>query len=171
MGIYFALNTASYLIKAKTKKITGQQVPMVLSDLNVPIYELPEKVIDVASLVEVLSEPYKEDICIGSIDSLSRDGKIIFSGNEVNAQVVICVAGLGNEKFLRQLEVGGNIKRRPLRQLMVKQCTSTLWTRNHNKLQTSVTITSHPLPLEVMWYRWAMLIRHYLMTAIFAKKK
>jgi hypothetical protein len=152
---YFAVNTASYLIRAKTRKLLGQEVPKALSGFNVPIYELPEKVLDIASLVEVLSAPHKASIHIGSVDSLSRDGSLIISGTKVNAQIIICVAGLGNEKFLSQLQANEkSSQRRPLRQLIVKTMPDPLYGHGiTTSYKPRVTVTSHPIPSGgYVWY-------------------
>ena len=152
---FFAVNTASYLVRAKTRILSGREVPEALSGLNVPIYELPEKVLDVASLVEVLSAPHKDSMHIGSVDTLSRDGSLVVSGNKVNAQVIICVAGLGNEEFLTLLQADKkSSQRRPLRQFMVKTISQPLY---GHAITTSykprATVTSHPLPSGgYVWY-------------------
>lgn len=150
-----ALDTASFLIRAKTRKLCEREVPEALSGLNCPTYELPEKVLDVASLVEVLSAPHKNSIHIGSVDSLSCDGSLIISGNKVNAQAIICVAGLGNEEFLRLLQADKqSSQRRPLRQLMVKTMHFPLYGHGiTTSYKPRVTITSHPLPSGgYVWY-------------------
>jgi len=152
---YFALNTASYLIKAKTRKLTAQEIPAALSKSNAPIYELPEKVLDVASLVDVLSASHHKTIFIGSVDSLSRDGTLVVSGKKIIAELVICVAGLGNERFLSLLEAGTKTsQRRPLRQLMVRTLPFPLYGHGiTTSYKPRVTITSHPLPFGgYVWY-------------------
>lgn len=152
---YFAVNTASYLIKAKTRKLSGQEVPKALSGFNVPIFELPEKVLDIASLIKVLSAPHNDSIHIGSVDSLSRDGSLVISGHKVNAQTIICAAGLGNEKFLSLLQPNKKTsQRRPLRQLMVKTMPFPLYGHGiTTSYKPRVTVTSHPLSSGgYVWY-------------------
>ena len=150
------LTSASVMLKAKTRKLDGRDVPEALAGLKgVPVYELPEKVLDVASLVEVLSAPHRAKIRKGSIDSLSRDGRLTVSGLQVKAQIVICAAGLGNEELLDLLGAGKEgTQRRPLRQLMVKTMPYPLYGHGiTTSYKPRVTVTSHPLHSGgYVWY-------------------
>jgi glycine/D-amino acid oxidase-like deaminating enzyme len=144
----FALSTASHMLKAKTRKLEVQEVPEVLADLaGLSVYELPEKVLDVASLVEALSTPHRAKIRKGSVDELSLDGCLTVAGFQIKAQVVICAAGLGNEELLKLLDSEkGRTQRRPLRQLMVKPMPLPLYGHGiTTSYKPSVTVTSHPL--------------------------
>lgn len=151
-----ALNAASQMVKAKTRKLDVREVPNALAGLkDLPVYELPEKVLDVASLVEALSAPHRVQIRRGSVDSLSRDGSLTVSGLQIQAQVIICAAGLGNEELLTLLDVGkGSTQRRPLRQLMVKAMPFPLYGHGiTTSYRPRVTVTSHPLPSGgYVWY-------------------
>jgi hypothetical protein len=152
---YFALGTASYLINAKTRKLNSWDVPDALTDLRCPVYELPEKVIDIASLVKALSTPHKTQIITGDVESISRAGCLTISGIPIETQIVICAAGLGNEKFLSQLHVEEpSSQRRPLRQFMVKTIDFPLYGHGiTTDYRPRITITSHPLPTGgYVWY-------------------
>lgn len=153
---HLALSSATHLLKTKMRKLDVQEVPEALSGLTgIPVYELPEKVLDVASLVESLSAPYSAHIRKGSVDSLARDGTLTVSGCLIKAQVVICAAGLGNEELLTLLNVGkGTTQRRPLRQLMVKPMPFPLYGHGISaSYKPRVTVTSHPLSSGgYVWY-------------------
>lgn len=153
---HLALSAGTHTIKAKTRKLDGHEVPEALAGLTAfPVYELPEKVLDVGSLVEVLSGPHKARLRKACVESLARDGSLTVSGAGIKAQIVICAAGLGNEEFLTLLNAGkGTSQRRPLRQLMVKSMPFALYghgiTTSYNP---RVTVTSYPLQSGgYVWY-------------------
>jgi hypothetical protein len=153
---HLALNAASHMTKAKTRKLNVQEIPKALSGFKgLTVYELPEKVLDIASLVEELSAPHRAQIKNGSVNSLSRDGSLSVSGLQIKAQFVICAAGLGNEEFLTMLDAGkGSAQRRPLRQLMVKVMPFPLYGHGiTTSYKPRVTVTSHPLSSGgYVWY-------------------
>jgi FAD dependent oxidoreductase len=150
------LTSASVMLKAKTRKLDICDVPKALAGLKgIPVYELPEKVLDIASLVDVLSAPHRAKIRKGSIDSLSRDGHLTVSGLKIKAQIVICAAGLGNEELLSLLgDDKKSSQRRPLRQLMVKTMPYPLYGHGiTTSYKPRVTVTSHPLESGgYVWY-------------------
>jgi glycine/D-amino acid oxidase-like deaminating enzyme len=151
-----ALSAATHLVRAKMRKLDPSEVPEALADSkDLLVYELPEKVLDVASLVEVLSSPHKAQIRKGRVDSLSREGILTVSDFQIRAQVIICAAGLGNEELLALLNAGeGRAQRRPLRQLMVKTMPFPLYGHGiTTSYKPRVTVTSHPLPSGgYVWY-------------------
>ncbi len=153
---HLAVNTATYILKARARKLETRDVPLALADSSVPsVYELPEKVLDIGSLVNVLSAPHGARIRKGSIESLGRDGRLVVSGISIEAQIVICAAGVGNEDLMALLGVGrGGAQQRPLRQLMVKTMSSFLYGHGINaSYKPRVTVTSHPLPSGgYVWY-------------------
>lgn len=153
---HLALNAASHMTKAKTRKLNVREIPKALSGLKeLPVYELPEKVLDIASLVGVLSAPHRDQIRKGTVNLLSRDGSLSVSDLQIKAQVVICAAGLGNEEFLSMLGVGKeSAQRRPLRQLMVKVMPFPLYGHGiTTSYKPRVTVTSHPLSSGgYVWY-------------------
>jgi hypothetical protein len=144
------------MTKAKTRKLDAREVPKALDGLkNLPVYELPEKVLDISSLVDVLSAPYKYQIRKGNVDSLTRDGSLTVSGVLLKAQIIICAAGLGNEELLALMDVAKEkTQRRPLRQLMVKAMPFPLYGHGiTTSFKPRITVTSHPLPSGgFVWY-------------------
>jgi len=153
---HLALNTATHLLKARTRKLGAHEVPAALRGSNDPhVYELPEKVIDVASLVEELSLPHRSRIRKGRVESLARDGCLTVSGLQIKAQAIYCAAGVGNEELLMLLGAGqGLTQRRPLRQLMVKTMPFPLYGHGiTTSYRPRVTVTSHPLRSGgFVWY-------------------
>jgi hypothetical protein len=153
---HLALSTATHTLNAKTRKLVAHEVPSALTGLNdLPVYELPEKVLDIASLVEELSMPHRSRIRKGRVDSLSCDGHLTASGLQIKAQIIICAAGVGNEELLTLLGAGqGRTQRRPLRQLMVKTMPFPLYGHGiTTSYRPRVTVTSHPLPSGgFVWY-------------------
>lgn len=153
---YLALNAASRTFNTKMRKIDLSEVPVALADLtNRPVYELPEKVLDITSLVDVLSSPHRGHIVKGSVNSLTRDGRLTVDGLSIATQAIVCSAGLGNEEFLELLEAGTHLtQRRPIRQVMVKSMPFPLYghgvTTSH---KPRITVSSHPLPSGgYVWY-------------------
>jgi glycine/D-amino acid oxidase-like deaminating enzyme len=153
---HLALNAATHTLKAKMRKLDAKAVPNALAGhSDRPIYELPEKVLDIASLVEVLSTPHAARIRCGSVDALTRDGRLTVSGFSVTAQIVICAAGLGNENFLDLLEAGKRrSQQRPIRQIMVQPMPFPLYGHGvTTSYKPRITVTSHPLESgDYVWY-------------------
>jgi glycine/D-amino acid oxidase-like deaminating enzyme len=150
------LSAATHVVKAKMRKIATQEIPDALAGLSGnAIYELPEKVLDTASLVEVLSAPHHPCIKQGSVDSLTREGTITVSGVHIAAQIIICAAGQGNEELLALVDAGARrSQRRPIRQVMVKPIPFPLYGHAVAKsYKPRVTVTSQPLPSgDYVWY-------------------
>jgi glycine/D-amino acid oxidase-like deaminating enzyme len=143
-----ALNAATHLVKAKMRHLDPWEIPDALTGFaDRPILELPEKVLDIGSLVEVLSAPHGANIRKGVVGSLTREGRLTVSGIPIIAQVVICAAGLGNEEFLVSLDAGKHCsQQRPIRQLMVKMMPFPLYGHGiTTSYKPRVTITSQPL--------------------------
>jgi glycine/D-amino acid oxidase-like deaminating enzyme len=153
---HLALNAAKHTLKAKMRKISVDTVPKALvGSIGGTIYELPEKVLDIASLVDVLSAPHIVRILKGRVDALTRDGNINISGHSIRAQAIICAAGLGNEELLLSLEAGKQrSQRRPIRQVMVKPMPFPLYGHGvSSSFKPRITVTSHPLPSgDYVWY-------------------
>jgi glycine/D-amino acid oxidase-like deaminating enzyme len=158
------LGTAAHMLIAKTRKLDRSEAPAALSGLgDVPVYGLPEKVLDVASLVEALSTPHLDQIRKGVVESLSRDGCMTVSGTQFRMQTIICASGLGNEELLALLGVAKGItQRRPLRQLMVKPMPFPLFGHGITTgYKPRVTVTSHPLRSGgYVWYLGGAIADH-----------
>lgn len=149
---------AANRVRAKMRKLMPAEHPDVFASdrtFTGPVYQLPEKVLDVPSLVAVLSERYSDRIRQGTVRTIDRDGRMDISGIPIEAQLVISVAGLGNEDMLTLLDVPGQrSQRRPLRQIMVRALPHPLY--GHGivaKPTPRVTITSHPISSGgYVWY-------------------
>jgi glycine/D-amino acid oxidase-like deaminating enzyme len=151
-----ALNAAVQTLSAKTIRLEDGDIPFPLSDsLGRTVFQLPEMVLDIRSLIEVLAYPHRSRIGMCNVDALERDGRIIISGQTIKAQLVICAAGLGNEDLIALLETEKcYTQRRPIRQIMVKTMPFQLF---GHAITTSykprITVTSHPLPAGgFVWY-------------------
>ena len=153
---HFALSAATHVLKAKMRKLDVREVPEALAKLaDTSVWELPEKVLDVGCLVAKLSAPHKARIRKASVDTLSRQGQLTVAGAKINAQAIICAAGLGNEELLALLDAGkGSSQRRPLRQFMVKSMPFALYGHGiSTSYKPRVTITSYPLQSGgYVWY-------------------
>lgn len=153
---HLALNAAMHTLKAKMRKVDAQKVPEALAGIsNRPVYELPEKVLNINSLIKVLSTPHAARIRSGIVEALTRDGLLTVSGVSVAAQIIICAAGLGNEEFLDFLGAGERrSQQRPIRQIMVQPLPFPLYGHGvTTSYKPRITITSHPLDSgEYVWY-------------------
>jgi glycine/D-amino acid oxidase-like deaminating enzyme len=152
----FALSAGTVTLNAKTQKLDGFGVPKAISGVSASdVFELPEKVLDVGSLVKALSEPHSDRIHRAEVEWLTRDGILTVSGSQIKARGVICAAGLGNEEYLNMLDAGkASSQRRPLRQFMVKSMPLALYGHGiTTSYRPRVTVTSHPLPSGgFVWY-------------------
>lgn len=152
----FALLAAVQTLSAKTLKLDDDSIPFPLANSSGrSVFQLPEMVLDIKSLIEVLASPYLSRIGMGEVDTLDRDGRISFSGHSIRAQSIICAAGLGNEDFISILESKKRYtQRRPIRQIMVKTMPFPLF--GHaitTSYQPRITVTSYPLPSGgFVWY-------------------
>ncbi|HYI28459.1 MAG TPA: FAD-dependent oxidoreductase [Bradyrhizobium sp.] len=120
-----------------------------------PVYELPEAVVDVESLIRLMAANLQGRVFQGEISELSRDGKVMVSDQKLHAQLIIFTAGTGNELALELLHVNERrAQRRPLRQIMVRPLPYQLF--GHGIVaspQPRVTVTSHACGNgEYVWY-------------------
>jgi len=156
ISTHLALNAATYTLNSKMKKLDAKNVPEALAGISDrPVYELPEKVLNVSSLIRELSTPHASRILSGSVEALTRDGLLTVSGILVTAQVVICAAGIGNEEYRDMLGAGElRSQRRPIRQIMVQPMPFALFGHGvTTSYKPRITITSHPLDTgDYVWY-------------------
>jgi len=142
-----ALMVAAHRIKARMRKMSCTEYPKVFASdraFKGSAYVLPEKVLDMRSLVSVLYGRYADRIRKGTIETVDRDGHMTVSGFPIEAQLVISVAGLGNEEMLGLLGIPDHSQRRPLRQIMVKTLPYPLYGHGVElKPSPRVTITSY----------------------------
>jgi len=135
---------AAKAVNGKTTKLTAEKIPQVIK--RNPVYEMQEKVVDIKSLVAVLSEKIKDKIFKGDVEKISSDGSVRVSAIELKAKLIISAAGLGNEDIFKKLHLDKNkyTQRRPLCQIMVKDMNYKLY--GHGVVESPkprVTITSH----------------------------
>jgi hypothetical protein len=96
-----AVHAAARNVNAGMEKLKPQDYPQVLADMRAakkfkgPVYRLPEKVLDVKSLVRALSAPLKGRILKGAVTEALPDGQIAVSGRALSARAVIFTAGKG----------------------------------------------------------------------------
>jgi glycine/D-amino acid oxidase-like deaminating enzyme len=161
---HLALIGATRMLEAKMRKLDALEVPEALAGLfRLPVYELPEKVLDIASLVEALSTRHSDHIRKGIVQAMTREGSLTVSGHRIKAQIIICAAGLGNEALLEMLQAGKDrSQRRPLRQLMVKSMPFPLYGHGiTTSYKPRVTVTSHPIPPGgYVWYLGGAIADH-----------
>lgn len=149
---------AAQLVNANTKKLKKSEFPDVLAEkkkFKGPVFELPEKVLDIRTLVEALSKNLKGRLLQGEVTEILPDGHVAVGDLVLRAQLVIFTAGTGNELALKLLKVGDrHTQRRPLRQVMVKPLPYALY--GHGIVgnpKPRMTVTSHPLANgEYVWY-------------------
>lgn len=119
-----------------------------------PVITLDEKVLDMKSLVQTLSNQMKGRIFKGGLDEILPDGQAAISGKVFSAQALVMVAGSGNEEAFRLLGIKNRqAQRRPLRQIMVRGMETPLF--GHGvwaKPKPRVTVTSHAHEDGYVWY-------------------
>lgn len=149
---------AAALVNTKTKKLEAEEYPAVLrghKGLVGSVYELPERVLDIHSLVSVLSGKYIDRIKKGEANEVRPDGTLLVSGTLIEAQLIIFATGQGNESALALLGAGAaHSQQRPLRQIMVRTIEHSLYGHGIvSKPKPRVTVTSHPAPSGgYVWY-------------------
>ena len=147
--VHAAVNTAN----RPSKKLAPAQIPDILP--REPVYEMQEKVLDSKSLVAALAENLQGRIFGGTPSAFLPDGRVMVSGIALQASAIIFAAGAGNETALTLLNVAGRkTQRRPLRQIMVKPLTQSLFGHGTSGgIKPRVTVTSHPIGEgEYVWY-------------------
>jgi glycine/D-amino acid oxidase-like deaminating enzyme len=147
-----AVHAAASLVHAKTREVPREDLPPALAEMRVDgrfggtAYVLPEKVIEVKSLLRALAKKVEGRVFKGTLEALSPEGKAVVSGVPLEAKAIVFSGGEGNESALAFLgETGKRAQRRPLRQIMVKTLPHPLYGHGivaHPKPR--VTITSAP---------------------------
>jgi glycine/D-amino acid oxidase-like deaminating enzyme len=145
-----AVLAAAKLVNAETKKLKKDDFPEVLrarKKFKGPVYELPEKVLDVRSLIQALAKPLKGRLLKGTVTEVLPDGQVAVNGKALHAQLLIFTAGTGNEEAFRLLKVQKkHTQRRPLRQIMVRKLDEPIFGHGiTGSPKPRVTVTSHPL--------------------------
>lgn len=149
---------AAKLVNAATVKLKKADYPDVLMTtpkFKGPVYALPEKVLDIRSLLEAMVKPLDGRIFQGEMTEILPDGQVAISGHVFQAQLVVATAGAGNEDVFRALRINTpQAQRRPLRQIMVRHLDFPLY--GHGIVgapKPRVTVTAHPDgPAGYVWY-------------------
>lgn len=150
---------AAKIVNAETRKLTRDEFPEVLKDkkkFKGPVYQLPEKVLEIRSLVQALAKNLKGRLFQGEPTELLPDGQVAVAGHVMRAQLVIFTAGTGNERALELLRIKEKqAQRRPLRQIMVRPLPYAFF--GHGIVgapKPRITVTSHPDPAtgDYIWY-------------------
>lgn len=149
---------AAKMVNTKTRKLKRAVQPDVLQEkkkFKGAVYELPEKVLEVRSLITALAEPLKGRILKGEVTEILPDGQAAVNGIVMQAQLLIFTAGIGNEAAFDMLRVKEKYtQRRPLRQVMVRPVPYALYGHGIvGKPKPRLTVTSHPNGRDgYVWY-------------------
>jgi len=149
-----AVFAAAKLVNAKTTQLEREELPAALKQSAGPVYSLPEKVLDMRSLVHVLARNLAGRTLRGDIAGVQPDGSIRVSGHDLRAQRVIFTAGGGNDLARKLLQSDeSRTQRRPLRQIMVRPLPDALF--GHGIVSSPhprITVTSHRCEGGYVWY-------------------
>jgi glycine/D-amino acid oxidase-like deaminating enzyme len=149
-----AVFAAAKLVNAKTTLLEREALPAALKQSAGPVYSLPEKVLNMRSLVGVLARNLAGRVLQGDITRVQSDGSIRVSGQDLRAQRIVFTAGAGNELALKLLQGhDSRTQRRPLRQIMVRPLPDALF--GHGIVSNShprITVTSHRCEGGYVWY-------------------
>jgi glycine/D-amino acid oxidase-like deaminating enzyme len=152
-----AVRAAAARVNAECRKIetNDHPEPLRLHKLQGPVYALPEKVLEVRSLVLALARDLDGRILRGEVTDLTAEGVVTVSARSLCARLIVFAAGAGNEQALHMLGIGQRLtQRRPLRQVMVRPLPYALF--GHGVAmgaQPRVTVTSHAIGGgEYVWY-------------------
>ena len=149
-----AVFAAAKLVNAKTTQLEREEWPAALKQSAGPVYSLPEKVLDMRSLVQVLARNLAGRTLRGDITGVQPDGSIRVSGHDLRAQRIVFTAGAGNDLALKLLQRDeSRTQRRPLRQIMVRPLPDALFGHGIvSSPQPRITVTSHRCEGGYVWY-------------------
>lgn len=117
---------ASKLMRSRTRALEGVERPELFRDpqFKGQVYRLDEPVLDTASLIKALAEPYYDHIYRAAEPRLSSDNPTrieLAEGRIIDAQRVVLCAGGGNEALLAKLgRTSPKMQRRPLQMVMLR---------------------------------------------------
>lgn len=117
---------ASKLMRSRTQALEGDERPELFQHprFKGQVYRLDEPVLDTASLIQVLAEPYRDFIFNSDGVTLNAQapGQICLSDERlINAKRLVLCAGEGNEGLLQQLgRSSPRMQRRPLQMVMLR---------------------------------------------------
>jgi glycine/D-amino acid oxidase-like deaminating enzyme len=153
-----AVLAAATLVNADCKKLKKADYPEALKKqkkIKGPVYSLPEKVLDVRSVILALAQDLEGRILKGEITGITPVGEVAVSGQPLRAQFIIFAAGTGNELALDMLKIGERLtQRRPLRQVMVRPLPYALFAHGiADNGRPRISVTSHSIGQgEYVWY-------------------
>ncbi len=153
-----AVAAAARLVSSRCKRLDRSDFPPALRQEETfkgPVYSLPEKVLDVRSLLMTLASNLRGRLFRGDVTAVTPQGEVVISGQELRARCVVLAAGAGNERLLEMLQIKERLtQRRPLRQIMVRPLPYALFGHGiANQFQPRVTVTSHFIGQnDHVWY-------------------
>jgi glycine/D-amino acid oxidase-like deaminating enzyme len=152
-----AVLAAAKFVNAAPARLGKDEVPAALKDAKFggPVYRLPEKVLDVRSLVDALAARLRGRLFKGEVIGIEPDGRVTVANRTMRAQAIVFAAGTGNERAFDLLGVKEpQTQRRPLRQIMVRPLSHPLF--GHGIVASArprVSITAHACgDREYVWY-------------------
>ncbi len=153
---------ASKTVRAATEKIGKNDLPEALkiaANYDGAAYLLPEKVLDIKSLIKSFYNLNQKNIYKANITKIKNNAnfvEITTSDNiKIKTKMLIATAGAGNEDILSMLGIAEKkTQRRPLKQIMIKSLPFSLYGHCiEAKPKPKFTVTSHPLEGgEYVWY-------------------
>jgi len=150
---------AAQLVNAATTKLKPADIPDALKPAGKKfkgsVYSMPEKVLDVRSLVAALAAPLKGRLFKGTPSEVLPDGQVAVDGVVMQAQMLVFTAGAGNEDVFKMLKIEKRLtQRRPLRQVMVRPLPHALYGHGIvGKPKPRLTVTAHPNGRDgYVWY-------------------
>jgi glycine/D-amino acid oxidase-like deaminating enzyme len=153
-----AVLAAAQLVNAVPVRLRNSDFPEILRQnkkFSGPVYQLPERVLDMRSLILAMAKPLEGRVFKGEVTGVLPEGQVTVADAALRAQAVIFAGGIGNERAFDWL--GGDerkTQRRPLRQVMVRPMSHSLF--GHGIVASEnprITATSHlTAPGEYVWY-------------------
>ncbi|WP_374632587.1 FAD-dependent oxidoreductase [Ferrovibrio sp.] len=151
------------MLRGRVDALESAEWPSVLRDPEHvgAVYRLDEIVLDVPSLLRALAEPWRDHIRQVPGDfTLERDaaGNVVAlrygDGRFVQAKQFVFTAGAGNAQALRQLgQPADAAQTRPLHMLLMRDAPGLLHAHCFDSSdKPRVTVTSHHLGDEIVWY-------------------
>jgi glycine/D-amino acid oxidase-like deaminating enzyme len=120
-----------------------------------PVYSLPEKIIDVRSVLRALARNLDGRVYQGDLTEITADAEALVSGQRLRARRVVVAAGIGNELVLDMLGMGrGFTQRRPLRQILIRSLPFPLFAHAiGDQGRPRISVTSHSIgENNYVWY-------------------
>ncbi len=150
---------AAQMVNAATRKLKQAEIPDALKangkKFKGSVYSMPEKVLDIRTLLQALAAPLKGRLFKGEVSEILPDGQAAINGIVMQAQMLIFTSGTGNEDAFKMLKIDTQLtQRRPLRQIMVRPVPDTLYGHGIvGKPKPRMTVTAHPNGRDgYVWY-------------------